>query len=747
MTKQGASFPNPAGALLRSTPLRGYDSSNSLDINTYLNATLRQSSDNFLITSGPSLSFSDTAYSLDDNSLLELATPPPLSAAKFLRTPILSTLDQVVSSNSFESDILISIPTPPRVKAMLMEPICVSQWTERLDAEVPPQHSPWEGYANSEDKTVAPPWIPDGSIFPPDAFGTILRHSHHRLLSPAPTWGELVAYPQLSVDALADDRSETSTDTRSREVMTVSPLLPRVGSKFGLTSPGSSFAVPTIMISNSAAMLPLSLESSYSLMSASPLAVRRGQNLPAPLSIVSGKPQDSDYGKDMPYPGIPSPFLGDHTPTFEFSASTKIAPFGLDAMCDDLRSRIPAIRPESLQLELVDTVSTSSETTEDERDEWAFANGLETSFGKTSSDIDVHKAPPVGNLKTLASPRKAQDSPKADSSVLLAEDTLRDSTNNDYSSNSISEPRENMQRTSVPDAAKLQRRRTVIIETPEDGPRRRTRVTLDLSHLADCGETTVDGQDSVPFDPTPLERLSLSPFDVTQSTPSKRPPSSATLRPPAKGILKEKKSVRFSVLPSMHEYVLEDKEVEDEDKPSSPPARPPTPVGRRLSTAPKSSLRQGSPPRQNIILESAAKDHRVSFPKHPGVKSIFKDSPPHGKRESAALSVKFGTPPVNKRPPLRPLNGKQSQPPPATSPAKGGRFSMVKKDVSEPKKMRPAGTVSLPPKPRSSLAQNENTASRESTLPSPEKARRGSAPATPKTRMPFRSMFMKLRSG
>lgn len=119
-------FPNPAGGLLLSTHI--YESSSSLDLTAYLDACSRSNLGRILSTSRPSLSFSETCTSLDDDSL-QLATPPHPSALKFLTTPVLSTSEGVLNSNSSKSDILISIPTSPRVRAMLMEPICVSQWT------------------------------------------------------------------------------------------------------------------------------------------------------------------------------------------------------------------------------------------------------------------------------------------------------------------------------------------------------------------------------------------------------------------------------------------------------------------------------------------------------------------------------------------------------------------------------------------------------------------------------------------
>lgn len=509
--------------------------------------------------------------------------------------------------------------------------------------------------------------------------------------------------------------------------------------------------VPAIMISNSTAMLPVSLESSRNLTKCAPLAVRRGQNLPEALQFTSDQTSPSPLHVSGSYPGIPSPFLGVHTPIFDCSRTTEATSIDLSAMCNDLRSRIPPLRDDNLlRADTLEAVETSSQVSEE--DEWAFAHELETSFGLVPDGFDRTGVPAVTPVPAQQTPTNTHVG--SDSFTPPDEDTRTDrELKPEPASNTVSTSRASTHRVSQPDAQKLQRRRTVIIETPEDGPRRRTRVTLDLSHLDDCGEST-DREEALPIESDAPDNLSFSLDDVSHSTPTRRPPSSATLRPPAKGILKEKKSVRFSVLPSTREYSVEKKTViQANEQPSSPPSRAPTPLGRRLPLAPRSSLRQSSSPRPNIIMESAVTDHRISFPKHPMVKTIMnlKASPPRGKRESSV------TVPANKtvsalsgnsiRTPLRPANGRTSLPTtiPGNKKTLTTRISSAKENVGEPKKLRPSGTVSMPPRPRSTAVQDENKARRELRTATP-KSRHESVPVVTKSRVPFRSMLAKLSS-
>ena len=494
-------------------------------------------------------------------------------------------------------------------------------------------------------------------------------------------------------------------------------------------------SVPTIMVSNSAAMLPLSLESSHNLPKCAPLVIRRGTNLPKPPQLDSGE-HTLDVSGSCVSTSCPHP--DKNTPSSPSSNITEATSIDLSAMCNDLRSRVPPLRNNSpFRANLLET---SSQMSED--DEWAFAQGLETSFNSITDDIIIQDG--------LCSTPAESAFVHADSSGRSGEDTL---TNNEATTPSARTSTKTHEcRASLPDPQKLHRRRTVIIETPEEGPRRKTRITLDLSHLDDSMDSSVE--QALPLDSDALENLSFSPDKLAHSTPPRRPPSSATLRPPAKGILKEKKSVRFSVLPSMHEYTSEkEATVRKEEKSSSPHSRAPTPLGRRVSLAPRSSLRQTSLNRTNIIMESAVKDHRVSFPKHPVLKSVAKSSPPRKSRDSTAtptaskatntasgISSKVASRPANGRTslPMSITGNKSSQP----STVSG---SVDKGTVRGLKKMRPAGTVSMPPRPRSTPLQDENVARRQPKAGS-QVHRHESAPVTPKSRVPFRSMLAKLGS-
>ena len=153
---------------------------------------------------------------------------------------------------------------------------------------------------------------------------------------------------------------------------------------------GTGLAVPTIMLSNSLAAVPLSLESSQSL---APLAVRRGHHVPAPLQL--GLCLNSC--QEGLYPGIPSPFLGSPS-SCETESDADRSPvtstMDLDAMCRDLRMRCPPVRPVS-PLPLppsspagdASVASHPSGTPNGDSDDWDFAQDILIQYGDRVTDF------------------------------------------------------------------------------------------------------------------------------------------------------------------------------------------------------------------------------------------------------------------------------------------------------------------------------------------------------------------------
>lgn len=105
------------------------------------------------------------------------------------------------------------------------------------------------------------------------------------------------------------------------------------------TMPG----LPTLMLSTSTNNTSLSLESSSSLLSEKPLAIRRGRNLPEPLVLS----QPKSYKNDFPYSSIPTSFLGSSpsfSPNSEGCINTPASGLSLDEMISELKSRCASLR-------------------------------------------------------------------------------------------------------------------------------------------------------------------------------------------------------------------------------------------------------------------------------------------------------------------------------------------------------------------------------------------------------------------
>jgi len=380
--------------------------------------------------------------------------------------------------------------------------------------------------------------------------------------------------------------------------------------------------------------------------------------------------------------------------------------------------------------------------------------------------VDLASNPALNALKTKTSPRLSQasiqaknspDVPSPDSSSWGHTPTLTDSV---VDSNTAVEQQSPTRRISRLDETKLQRRRTVIIETSNScNVRQQARVTLDLSHLRDnYGPVSPDDEDSVPLE-SASPHLSFSPRRFSHSTPS-RPPSSATMRPPAKGILKEKKSVRFSMLPSMHEYSTEDEQRQDAPTVAEQPLACGVTTGLRNS-APRQGLRHGSPLRQSFSADTrpdigTSSTYRASFPKHPTVRSTVASPTTTKHRGPTVYSspISIG----GKRLPLhsKVVNGQTQPTTRITDPySPGPKVQSRVQVISTPKKLKPKVT-----KPDSSPARAPTPSVRPKSLPSKpsgdeNKARksttgfnRNGPTSPPKTRMPvpFRSLITKLRT-
>lgn len=650
-----------------------------------------------------SLSFISSTSST--HSLFEIPSFPLHEAA-------LPLFLNVISCSPFFKDDkqIISVPTSPRLKAMLMEPIVVDCWVVSsslylirdasyhfwsLQKRLPLNASEHEMPEPPEDAHPSPPWVPEGCIFPPERFSTLFKHCHNGGEKPPMVEDISDASDQehsLCVEVCSEDPSQ-QPDERSTS-------MPSSGSEYS----ESGLGVPTIMLSNSTAAVPLSFESSQSI---APLAVRRGHKVPAPLTLSSSK--DPPYSL---YPDVPTPFRGTPsalTPQFEFTTSSSADPsMDFRTMCQNLRSRCPSLRPESPNVEL--SISTESSanssrsepTWNDDSDDWAFAKDILDQHGdrftKLENEIQEILDTPLRMSPDIAdiTPGSGMCTPQTDSYSWGNSPTL------EHSPESPDETSETDQVPSNVDIPKQQRRRTVIIETPRNsvvGEARPSRTTIDLSHLADTDADPDDAPLSPEFDkPIPFEsprpRSNTAP-SICESTPA-RPMSSGSMRGPVRSILKSrgKKSVRFSVMPSMHEYPEDETETSIDADALKKGDTEPRAQGRKRSATEPAYRPQNQTPAP--ALKTQTPPPRTGLPKHPAVRSFMRGSsapsptpPPRtshfgGARQSLPLSHVLVPRNVDKSevgPPRKLLKRTTlDSPSSSTSPLKSGRRKTLTND-------------------------------------------------------------------
>ncbi|KIP10062.1 hypothetical protein PHLGIDRAFT_282850 [Phlebiopsis gigantea 11061_1 CR5-6] len=687
----------------------------SLDIQTAMN---KYSSSNLLTVSFSSIPSMDSTHSFGQISDYPHATCSTPLFLTLNRTPTLLCPEHQSLARS--SNVAISVPTLPRMRLLLTEPISVARWMEQSPLSAAAALDDLKGNVLPEG-SVTSIWKPEGSMFSPEEFEASLRQRrtpNHRDAHAA----SLLAVSQ-STDASCNDLSSSTisgVDADSPAGSTHQSAYDSERKSSDQTGRADPAAVPTIMLSNSTAAMPLSFESSLSI---APLAARRGRKVPAPLELSSATLAPSH---DL-YPGIPSPFLGSpssYSPKFEFSQNPEEFSMNLAAMCQDLRSRCPPLHPPSptgLQPftpvdPLTDSDSSlSSDYSKSDSDDWAFAKEiLAEHLDLVPQDSAEYPLSPVSD----AAPAQTSGDHEADSYSWASAPTLTNSPQTSISS----EPRTSAQDTKVDPVTLQRRRRTVIIETPHksapDGLRP-ARVTIDLSHLAD---DSTDASMTTDFDtPLPLEISVASPLDnFVESTPRHlRPVSSATLRMPIRGILKtrEKKRVRFSFLPGMDGEDGGEAGCSfdvDEDEAAEEPRR------KRAATTPL--IRPGSlqRPRSAIPTEFAAQ--RASFPKRPLVKPFV--------RHSTANDV---SPTPTSR------TARQSMPLVPRVVDKG--------EVGSPRKLSSIARRSMPAvdtkkKHAKPSSNDENSGRRHNGEVKPSQK----ATSPPKSRMPFRAIFTKLRS-
>ncbi|KAH9884799.1 hypothetical protein C8Q73DRAFT_349537 [Cubamyces lactineus] len=770
------------------------DSTATLDLQDLLSSL---SGDNLLSTSLSLLSASGSSHSLDD------VPPFPTSSRPSIFLPELgdSLLGPKSANSNFSTGddrLRTTVPTGPRLKLMMLEPASVAGWIASVPSALKPPCAQEEELMNAA--ADSPLWVPEGSMFSPQAFA--LRRRQHASItasdsssSTSPSdWDVSDCSEDLTLISIEASVSSISCSISENENLCI---------KVQETDTSVQLIVPTIMVSNSTAILPVSLESSQNLTRELPLAVRRGKKPPPALSL--GQPLKAS-DRDS-YPDIPTPFLGSPTtctPTVEVSSTALTSEISLSAMCADLRSRLPPPPFSPTQfaaIPLADTSVGSCDLVDSSRlsissdmddEEWAFAKDLVIGWrGGKGFRMELSPPPsPAGELPYASEP----DSPTIDVSFGDIPVTTDEEVSMPTQTN-----------------VKLTRRKTVIIQAPEPSLEKmeKTRSVLAGSE-ADmlCG----DFHEPVPFEtpvPAPSSPVAAVPNDdcqLTHGLPNSRPSSTASMKP-TRGILKEKKSVRFSTVDLLHEYTSSTHPplshhradagatVDRRSTPSVQPGSEPSVRAQRITLTAavhkNSPLRESYSPashRPNKVADQrplsqspATREPQRSslFPartmaKHPAVRALARTSSPPISNTSTPLRMAgsgidgavVGAPGLQpptplllqeqRRAPLRSINAQLSMPverkPDVLIPVKATRRSLLSKDKGgdvsiSPITKRVLRTASIPAAPRQE--QNENARRRSQATP---RERSYGAP-TPtgsagKSRMsaPLRSILTKLRT-
>lgn len=310
------------------------------------------------------------------------------------------------------------------------------------------EHNPW---VEAPDPPFAP-WVSEGSVSVRDgvlhrssrprreahsAFArienvsevpTVQEASRSSAITSSPSQREkLVFERELTIQSDGQTKRlslQVSAKTMAPDMVDMMLELQDLNSYFGSDTNGQADvdvprtmpAPPTLMLSTSTYNTPLSLESSSSLLSEKPLAIRRGQKLPVALELI----QHKSYKNDLPYPGIPTPFLGSSSsfsPSTEGCNNAPTSGLSLDEMISDLKSRCASLRggrkplPPIKEEKPLPTTPTTIPTSDVVDDEWAFAGDGHTAV--TTSEETFHDDEPG----TVSSCTVVSCSPKSDTTL------------------------------------------------------------------------------------------------------------------------------------------------------------------------------------------------------------------------------------------------------------------------------------------------------------------------------------------
>ncbi|KAK0217833.1 hypothetical protein IW262DRAFT_1560217 [Armillaria fumosa] len=300
-----------------------------------------------------------------------------------------------VSVKAGEHNATITVPTPPRLRTMLKENLCIRKWAENLSSDtIAPGHTPW----GDPECVDALAWKPEGSMYPPEEFKESLQ-SKRRICgpsAPAPRTSTRTSIRKSTYhrDALVFEReitlrTEGETKRWSVQIPAITMKPDVVDMMLQLRDLNKYFSdpscpeedtinehppPPSLMVSNSHFAIPISLESSGTINSntgaPSSIAIRRQKSLP-PLSLNDNKM------KDIIYPDIPTAFLG--TPSYASQFDPPIVTnesMNLQDMVGSLRSQCASLQVKTPLDDDFNNIRVDMPLD----DEWAFADALKQPF-------------------------------------------------------------------------------------------------------------------------------------------------------------------------------------------------------------------------------------------------------------------------------------------------------------------------------------------------------------------------------
>ncbi|KAK0501398.1 hypothetical protein EDD18DRAFT_1328370 [Armillaria luteobubalina] len=307
-----------------------------------------------------------------------------------------------VSVKAGEHNATITVPTPPRLRTMLKENLCIRKWAENLSSDIiAPGHTPW-GDPECADALA---WKPEGSMYPPEEFKESLQSKRRTCGpgSPAPRTSTRASVRKSTYhrDALVFEREITlrtegetkrwsvqiPANTMKPDVVDMMLQLRDLNKYFSDPSCPEEDTVneppppPSLMVSNSHFAIPISLESSGTINSntgaPSSIAIRRQKSLP-PLSLNDNKM------KDIIYPDIPTAFLGTPSYASQFDPAKVVTneSMNLQDMVGSLRSQCASLQVKTLLDDDFNTTRVDMPLD----DEWAFADALKQPFFSPSSN-------------------------------------------------------------------------------------------------------------------------------------------------------------------------------------------------------------------------------------------------------------------------------------------------------------------------------------------------------------------------